>query len=529
MKKTLLTMLMLGSVIAAGAQGTKDAPLSVDQILEKGVPETAVPDTYVQGYIVGWVDGQAIDTNSKFTVPASSTTNLLLAASSSETNPSYCIPVQLPSGDIRNALNLSMHPENLGHEVVLGGSNEKYFRVSGLKNTFYYAWVGDAPVSDYKQPASSEAAPLSVTAYLESGIPPQAQADVWVKGYIVGYVPAAAINDAIFGNTAPEAQGGEDPVTVSKSNLLIAASADCRTVGECIPVALPVGAIRDGLNLNENPANLGKEVVLCGSHELYFNVNGLKEVNTYILDGNKVTTVVEGKTAKSVAETIALAAKTPVTVDYPLTVAFVNGRNVFACDAAGDFIQVFGTNSYKANDIIPAGWNATYDLYHDTPELIPVGDAPAASGEGKFSPKFVDGSEISNALVNNVVIIKNVTFATATPDAKENFEGEADGVKLSFRNNYTKPGVPAGTYHVEVVVTIYNNEPSLYVINFFDPSGVKEISASELGVYALNGSIVAPEGARVFNLSGVETGADNLPAGIYVVVVADKAVKVAVK
>lgn len=43
------------------------------------------------------------------------------------------------------------------------------------------------------------------------------------------------------------------------------------------------------------------------------------------------------------------------------------------------------------------------------------------------------------------------------------------------------------------------------------------------------GSIEAPEGARVFNTSGVETGTENLPAGMYIVVLDGKSVKVVVK
>ncbi|MDE6040496.1 MAG: hypothetical protein K2F99_02860, partial [Muribaculaceae bacterium] len=60
--------------------------------------------------------------------------------------------------------------------------------------------------------------------------------------------------------------------------------------------------------------------------------------------------------AKSVKETIALDTDSKVTVDYELTVGWVNGSNIFACDKAGDFIQLYGSNSVKVGDVIPAGW-----------------------------------------------------------------------------------------------------------------------------------------------------------------------------
>lgn len=519
-------MAVAATVMTVNAQGSKDAPMSVDDILEGGVPAEAIADTYVQGYIVGWVDGASLKDGAHFEVPATSNTNLLIAASSSETDYNYCIPVQLPVGDIRVALNLKDHPENLGHEIVLGGSCEKYFGVVGLKGTFYSAWVGDAPTggTTVTYETGTEASPLSVSVFQEQGTPTAAVADTWLEGYIVGYIPGKVFDEGVLGNDGTE----EAPVVTT--NIMIAATATPATLSECIPVQLPAGDIRTGLNLLDNPGNLGKKVVLRGSHEAFFGQNGLKAVDTYILDGKRVTTAAEtGGSVKSVAETIALADNTNVTIGYDLTVAFVNAKNVFACDKAGNFIQVYGTNTYKENDIIPAGWEATYKLYNGvTPELMPVTTLPESKATGKFTPKFVHAANINNDLVNSVIIIPGVTFAAATPDTKDNFDGEAEGVQLSFRNNYTKPGVQAGTYNVEVLVTIYNGQPSLYVLNFFDPTGVEEVVVAN-DVYGVKGGVVAPQGARVFNLSGVETGVENLPAGIYVVVVEGKAVKVAVK
>lgn len=61
-------------------------------------------------------------------------------------------------------------------------------------------------------------------------------------------------------------------------------------------------------------------------------------------------------------------------------------------------------------------------------------------------------------------------------------------------------------------------------------SGVESVgSDSAASIYGTNGAIVAPEGSRAYNLSGVETGLENLPAGIYIVVSNGKTVKVAVK
>lgn len=149
MKKVLLALCaILGFGYAAAQEtGSKENPLSVDQFLNQGTPETAVADTYVKGYIVGYYDTTGKANEAKFTAEGcNNATNILLGSSSTENDVNYCIPVQLPKGDERTALNLVDNPQNLGHEVILCGSHEKYFSMNGLKSVSWHQWVGEAPV-----------------------------------------------------------------------------------------------------------------------------------------------------------------------------------------------------------------------------------------------------------------------------------------------------------------------------------------------------------------------------------------------
>ena len=118
---------------AGGGSGTsdssKDKPLSITQA------KTANGNNYVKGYIVGYVDGQKLADGAIFGVPASAETEILLAETPDETSTDNVFPVQLPAGDIRNALELSAHPDYLKKEVLLYGSVETYFGVPGLKAT----------------------------------------------------------------------------------------------------------------------------------------------------------------------------------------------------------------------------------------------------------------------------------------------------------------------------------------------------------------------------------------------------------
>lgn len=94
--------------------------------------------------------------------------------------------------------------------------------------------------------------------------------NVFVKAFIVGYVPDKALNEAIFGDAASAES--------APTNILVAASADETNVTNCMPIQLPAGAIRTALNLKDNPGNLKQEVILCGNIETYFGATGLKSV-----------------------------------------------------------------------------------------------------------------------------------------------------------------------------------------------------------------------------------------------------------
>ncbi len=108
---------------------SKQSPLSVAQA------KNASGNNYVKGYIVGYVDGMTLASGATFAVPSNAETEILLADSPDETNPDNVFPVQLPTGAIRDALELSAHPDYLKQEVLLYGSLEKYFGVQGMKST----------------------------------------------------------------------------------------------------------------------------------------------------------------------------------------------------------------------------------------------------------------------------------------------------------------------------------------------------------------------------------------------------------
>ena len=93
-------------------------------------------DVWVRGYIVG---GDLTNTSGSFVGPFTADSNLILGPKTSTTNRSSCLAIQLPSGKIREELNLVDHPELLGKKVCLKGDIvDSYFGLVGLKSISEY-------------------------------------------------------------------------------------------------------------------------------------------------------------------------------------------------------------------------------------------------------------------------------------------------------------------------------------------------------------------------------------------------------
>lgn len=279
----------------AGA-GTEADPYNVSKALTMQNDSMA----WVKGYIVGHVAGVDIVADSQFDAPftgqknddgsvASIGYNILIAAKATENNHSACLVVQLPKGDLREVLNLVTNPTNDGKEVEVYGKLTKYFGVAGMKETSKAKFDGtvlgeggetpetpDEPVNPgVGEGSGTKEAPFNVAAAIganNSGV------KAWVKAYIVGQICGKSISDTEFDAPFNLADG-----STQGTNVIVADAADEQTT--FMPVQLPKGAVRDALNLPENPTLDGKEVLLYGELVKYFGANGIKTVTCAIVDG----------------------------------------------------------------------------------------------------------------------------------------------------------------------------------------------------------------------------------------------------
>ncbi len=254
----------------ASGDGTKASPYNCAAVIGLGNPGTKA---WVKGYIVGVYN---YDNNSALeSAPGSVNTCVALADNPGETDKNKTVAVQLPVGDIRSAVNLVDHPENLGKVLEIEGSLVKYFGLPGVKDATAYELEGsgsgtpDTPVTPPSGDVTgdgTEASPYDVAAIIALNC-----LDGSIIGWTEGYIVGSLVNSApVFG-----AEGA------AATNLILAPSASETDYNKCIPVELPSGAIRTALNLQDNPGNVGKKIKIKATLTKYFSRAGLKKPTEY--------------------------------------------------------------------------------------------------------------------------------------------------------------------------------------------------------------------------------------------------------
>ena len=124
--------------------------------------------------------------------------------------------------------------------------------------------------------AGSETQPYTVAQAISNQGAKDNGVYVWAEGYIVG----------VYGNSKAPVFGADALTEEQPYNVLIADAADDYVTTVC--VQLPAGVLRDGINLVDNGANLGKKLKVQGTLEPYNSMAGIKNAKVAYLDGVKV-------------------------------------------------------------------------------------------------------------------------------------------------------------------------------------------------------------------------------------------------
>lgn len=125
--------------IVTEGEGTETNPFTVADVIKINPSNTTATSEDVKYWVTGYIIGACNDQAFSPVTDASAITsnaNIVLGATAESTT--EIIPVQLPSGSVRTALNLVDNKDNIGKPVTVYGNILKYFSAPGVKNTSDY-------------------------------------------------------------------------------------------------------------------------------------------------------------------------------------------------------------------------------------------------------------------------------------------------------------------------------------------------------------------------------------------------------
>ena len=242
-----------------------------------------------------------------------------------------------------------------------------------------------------------------------------------------------------------------------------------------------------------------------------------------------LTVFAAASSLQDLSELAALDAAGTFQIDCPLTVTYVNKRNVYVVDAQGDATLIYMANAedaanYTVGDVLSTEWFVTYSPYFGLPEYVPAGELPSVTTQNAtFDIPELSLGDVNDDYICKVINIKDLTFDNSLPAATNENVVITDGdASLTFRNTF---GIPAFTpeagkeYNVKGVLSVYENAQGRTLqflpIEISVASGVASIEANE-GV------------ATYYDLNGRQVKGQ-LANGLYIRVLNGKASKVIVK
>lgn len=259
------------------AKGTKDEPYTVEEVVKmKNNGRTG----WTEGIIIGSVKAGVTEVASAddiiYTATAAELDNNIVIAEKEDCRDiDNMLVVQLPAGSkFREYANLLDNPAVIGHKLTVRGTFSEFLGMHGVIDNG--GAFSDFEIEGIKidgvsgEGNGTEESPYTVNFILTN---PDPQNDVWVEGYIVGFVSG---KDYETGARFTSDTKGAD---YSGNNVIISSTADANGTNLCIPVALS-GESRSKFGLKANPGVYKTKVKIKGSIGETFGAVGVSSVSS---------------------------------------------------------------------------------------------------------------------------------------------------------------------------------------------------------------------------------------------------------
>ena len=232
---------------------------------------------WTKGYIVGTVKAGVQTVTSSddiaFGVEGETYDNVIIAASKDETDWTKCIAVELPANSLfREFVNLVDNPELIGQQLNVRGTFREFFGMHGIVDNGggLSEFAIDGIDFTGGMGSGTKDDPYTVEYLVKFPSPVN---NIWVEGYIVGFVEGADFTKgAVFGLP--------DNADYNGANVIISSVKDGATIENSVPARVD----RATVGLLQNPGNLGRKVKLCGNAGDYLGAFGMTATTEAIFE-----------------------------------------------------------------------------------------------------------------------------------------------------------------------------------------------------------------------------------------------------
>ncbi len=267
----------LDDVIGFTTKGKRDDPFDVSEVIAL---QNSGREAWMEGYIIGSVKSGVAEVTSisdiNFNVDDTDMVNNLVIADKPDCrNINEMMVIELPADSkIRRYANLLDNPEVYGHKILVLGSFNEYLGMHGVTNVgnglgaFSIEGINVGGLDGLGSGTEADPFKPSYVVKVAEDIN-----DVWVEGYIVGFIEGKNYNTgANFNDDFEDKDFGGN-------NFILGDAADTTSPDNAVPVNLTKSPFRDALDLTENPDVFGKKVLIKGNITKTFNVYGINTIS----------------------------------------------------------------------------------------------------------------------------------------------------------------------------------------------------------------------------------------------------------
>ena len=278
-------------------------------------------------------------------------------------------------------------------------------------------------------------------------------ASATIIGYIVG----------VFNNNAPDFTGETEVAT----NIMIADDIEETDGEKCIPVQLPIGSVRDELNLAATPDNYKKKVALTGTLETYFNVPDLKNTSAYEFISEEEESVAETWSSFYAAFPVAIPEGVEAYIVTAANAGYVTLTQIYNAVPAGTGVILKGGSIEATYDNYYSGAVAevTGNLLKGTMTNTDISEEAYVLGKvdgviGLYKAKMTDGVWKNNANKAYLPASEVSTSAQGAASFSFRFGEGTTGVENVVVGNELKAIFDLTGRRVEAITT-----PGIYIVN----------------------------------------------------------------